>query len=212
MPIFSQNYSLRKIHREQDMKGKGWFKSWRVPMGEDSEYKGDYTVGDMPWVWVVRAIYWTHKSWGLTQGRETPLDGCRAMWTNRRSVGSPDSPLQELVLRSLLPTTMKRTDWDRICGCLFSKVLPTLTHAMLTPCGRSALEQGLPWPGRQLGCGKQRCIWPRAACGWKSRGDAHGGHLHREHIRKSPDLWWRPDCHSRWPSMSPEPMTASPAQ
>jgi len=23
MPIFSQNYSLRKIHREQDMKGKG---------------------------------------------------------------------------------------------------------------------------------------------------------------------------------------------
>ena len=59
----SQTYSQRKIHREQGMKGKGWFKSWRVPMWEDSEYKGDYTVGDMPWVWVFWAIYWTHKYW-----------------------------------------------------------------------------------------------------------------------------------------------------
>ena len=65
----SQTYSQRKIHREQGMKGKWWFKSLHVPMGEDSEYKGDYTVGGMPWVWVVRAMYWTHKSWGLTQGR-----------------------------------------------------------------------------------------------------------------------------------------------
>ena len=97
----SQNYSQGKIHREHGMKGKGWFKSWHVPMEEDSEYKGDYTVGGMPWVWVVRAMYWTHKSWGLTQGRETHLDGWRAMWTNRRSVGSLDSPLQEHVLRGL---------------------------------------------------------------------------------------------------------------
>jgi len=105
--------------------------------------------------------------------------------------------------------TMKRTDGDCICRCLFSQQLPTLTHALLTPCGRSALEQGLPWPGRQLGCGKQRCMWPRAASGWKSRGHAHGGHLHRQRIRRRPDLWWRRECHSRWPSMCPEPMRAS---
>ena len=71
-------------------------------MGDDSEYKGDYTVGDMPWV--VQVIYGTHKSWGLTEGRETLLGGCRAMWTNRRSVGSLDSPFQEHVLRGLLPS------------------------------------------------------------------------------------------------------------
>ena len=58
-----QTYSERKIHREQGIMGKWWFQSLHVPMGEHSEYKGDYTVGDMPWVWVVRAQYWTHKSW-----------------------------------------------------------------------------------------------------------------------------------------------------
>ena len=108
--------------------------------------------------------------------------------------------------------TMKRTDWDLICGCLFTQKLPTLTHALLTLCVQSALEQGLPWPGRQLECEKQRCIWARLACGYKSRGDAHGGHLYRHHIRRSPDLWWRPDCHSRWPSMCPENMRVSPSQ
>jgi len=110
------------------------------------------------------------------------------MWTNRRSVGSLDSPSRSMCSGSCSQATMKRTDWDHICGCLILQQLPT----MLTPCGRSTLEQGLPWPGRQLGCGKQRCIWPRAACGWKSRDHAHGGHLHRQRIRRSPDLWWRP--------------------
>ena len=211
MQKVSQTYSQRKIHREQGMKGKGWFKSWRVPVGEDSEYKGDYTVGDMPLVWVVWTIYWTHKSWDLTQGSETPLDGCRVMWTNKRSVGSLESHLQEHVLRGLLPSHKEENRWR---PHLWMPVFPTtaqLTHALLTPCGRSALEQGLPWPGRQLGCGKQGCIRPRVACSWKSRGHAHGGHLHRQSIR-SPDLWWRADCHSRRPSMGPESMRASPAQ
>ena len=112
------------------MKGKGWFKSWRVPMGEDSEYKGDDTVGDMPWVWVVRAIYWTHKSWGLTQGRETPLYGCRAMWSNRRSVGTPDSPLQEHVLRGLLPS---HSEEDRLRPHLWMPVFPTTAHTYTRP-------------------------------------------------------------------------------
>ena len=174
-------------------------------MGEDSEYKGDYTVGDMPWVRVVWAIYWTHNSWGLTQGIETPLAGCRAMWTKRRSVGSLDSG-------ACSQATMKRTDWDCICGRLFSPQVPTPTHALLTSCGQSALEQGLPRRGRELGCGKQRCIWLRAASGWERRAHAHGRHLHRQCIRRSPDLWWRPDCHSRWPSTCPEPMRASCAQ
>ena len=40
--------------------------------------------------------YIGHNSWGLTQGRETPLDGCRAMWTTRRSVGRPDSPSRSM--------------------------------------------------------------------------------------------------------------------
>ena len=101
-------------------------------MGEVSENEGDYTFGDMPWVWVFRAIYWTHKSWGLTQGSETPLNGCRAMWTNRRSVGSPDSPSRSMCSGACSQATMKRTDWDRICGYLFSQQLPTLKHSLLT--------------------------------------------------------------------------------
>ena len=117
----SQTYSQRKIHREQGMKRKGWFKSWRVSMGEDSENEGDYTFGDMPLVWEFRAIYWTHKSWGLTQGRETPLDGCRAMWTNRRSLGSLDSALQENVIRCLHPS---QSEDDRLRLHLSMPVLP----------------------------------------------------------------------------------------
>jgi len=181
-------------------------------MEEDSEYKGDYMGGDLPWVWVVWAIYWKRKSCGLTQGRQAPLAGYRAMWTNRRAVRSLDSPLQEHVLRACSQVRVKRTDWDHTCGFPFSPQLPTPTHALLTLCGCSALEQGLPWRGRELGCGKQRCIWPRAASGWDSWGHAHGGHLHRQPIRRCPDLWWRPDCCSRWPSMCAEPMRASPAQ
>ena len=65
----SQTYSQWKFHREQGMKGKGWFKSWSVAMGEDSEYKGDYTVGNVPWVWVIRAIYWTQVLWSDTGKR-----------------------------------------------------------------------------------------------------------------------------------------------
>ena len=41
---------------------------------------------------------------------------------------------------------------------------------------------------------------------------AHGGHLHRQSIMRNPGLWWRPDCHSRWPIMCPEHMRASPSQ
>ena len=155
--------------------------------------------------------YIGHKSCGLTQGRETTLDGCRAMWTNRTSVGSPDFPLQEHVLRGFLASLNEEDGWDPICGCLFSQ-LPTLTHALLTLWGRSTLEQGLSWSGRQLGFGKHGCIWPRATCGWKSQGHSYGGHLHRQHIRRSPDHWGRPDCNSRWPSMFPGPMRASPTQ
>ena len=94
-------------------------------MGEDSKYKGDYTVGDMPWVWVVRAIYWTHKSWGLSKGWETPLDGCRAMWTNRKSVGSLDSPFQEHVVSGLLPS---HSEEDRLRLHLWMPVFPTTAH------------------------------------------------------------------------------------
>ena len=47
--------------------------------------------------------YIGHTSPGSDTGkRNTPLDGCRAMWTNRTSVGSPDFPLQEHVLRGFL--------------------------------------------------------------------------------------------------------------
>ena len=144
----SQTYAQRKIHREQGLKGKGWFKSSRVPMGEKSEYKADYTVGDMPWVWVVQALYWTQNSWSLTQRRETPLNGWRAMWTNRRSVGSPDSPLQEHVLRGLLPS---HNEEDRLRPHLWMPVFPKTVHPYTCPAYSvwpMCTGAGVPWPGR----------------------------------------------------------------
>jgi len=176
MPIFSQNYSLRKIHREQDMKGKGWFKSWRVPMGEDSEYKGCYTVGDMHWVWALRAIYWTHKSWGLTQGRETPLDGYRAMWTNRKSVGSPDSPLQEHVLRGLLPSHNEEDRWrSHLWMPVFSTTADTYTRpaysVWLNCTGAGAamtrLTAGMWETGVHLAQGSMQVEEP-GSCSWRA--------------------------------------------
>ena len=67
---------------------------------------------------------------GLTQGRETPLDGCRAMWTNRRSVGSPDSPFQEHLLRGLLPSYIEE---DRLRPHLWMPVFPTNAHPYKSP-------------------------------------------------------------------------------
>ena len=133
---------------------------------------------------------------GLTQRRQTHLDGCRAMWTNRMSVGTRTPP-PGTCAQGLLPSHIEE---DRLRTHLWMPVFPSTAHPYTCPAspyGRSALEQVLLLPGRQLQCGKQRCIWPRAACGWKSQGHAHGGHLHRQRIRRSPDLWWRPDCQSR---------------
>jgi len=150
-------------------------------------------------VWVVRAIYWTRQSCGLTQGRQAPLAGCRAMWTNRRAVGSLDSPLEELTLRVLLPRQGLRgyIETALVAACFAHNYPACPSHALLTSCGCSSLQQGLPWWGRELGCEKQRCIWTRVASGWDSWGHAHGGHLHRQHIGRSSNLWWRQDCHSR---------------
>ena len=67
---------------------------------------------------------------GLTQGRETPLDGCRAMWTNRKSVGSPDSPFQEHVLSSLFPS---HNEEDRLIPHLWMSVFPTTAHTYTRP-------------------------------------------------------------------------------
>ena len=67
---------------------------------------------------------------GLTQRRETPLDGCRAMWTNRRSVGSPDSHLQEHVPRGLFPSHIEE---DRLRPHLWMPVFPKTAHPYTCP-------------------------------------------------------------------------------
>ena len=56
------------------------------------------------------AICWTRQSCGLTQGRQVPLAGYRAMWTSRRTVGSLDAPLQKHVLKACSQVRVKRTD------------------------------------------------------------------------------------------------------
>ena len=52
------------------------------------------------------------------------------MWTNRRSVGSLDSPLQEHVLRGLLPS---HNEEDRLRPHLWMPVFPTTAHTYTHP-------------------------------------------------------------------------------
>ena len=47
---------------------------------------------------------------GLTQGIETALDGCRAMWTNRSSVGRRTPPSRSMCSGACSQATLKRTD------------------------------------------------------------------------------------------------------
>lgn len=59
-----------------------------VSLGWDSEEKGETQV-ESPWGAPVL---------GLTQVRRTHLSGWAATGTNRRAVGSPDSPCEELAV------------------------------------------------------------------------------------------------------------------
>ena len=52
------------------------------------------------------------------------------MWTNRRSVGSLDSPLQEHVLRGLLPS---HNEEDRLRPHLWMPVFPTTAQTYTRP-------------------------------------------------------------------------------
>ena len=67
---------------------------------------------------------------GLTKGRQTPLDGCRALWTNWRSVGRPDSPVPVHVLRGLLPS---HNEEDRLRPHLWMPVYSTTSHIYTRP-------------------------------------------------------------------------------
>ena len=52
------------------------------------------------------------------------------MWTNRQSVGSLDSPLQENVLRGFLPS---HNEEDRLRPHLWIPVFPTTAHHYTHP-------------------------------------------------------------------------------
>ena len=69
---------------------------------------------------------------GSDKGKTNTLRWLQGYVANRRSVGSPDSPSRSMCSGACSQDTMKRTDRDRICGCLFSQQLPTLKHSLLT--------------------------------------------------------------------------------
>ena len=181
-------------------------------MEEDSEYKGDYMGGDLPWVWVVWAIYWKRKSCGLTQGRQAPLAGYRAMWTNRRTVGKPGLPSPGACAQGLLPSQGEE-DWLR--PHLWLPIFPTTTHPYTCPAYFAWLlctGAGAAMMRQRTGMWEAEVHLAQGGIWVEQLGPCIGGHLHRQPIGRCPDLWWRPDCCSRWPSMCPEPMRASPAQ
>ena len=47
---------------------------------------------------------------GLTQGRETAIDDCRAMWTNRKAVRRQTPPSRSMCSGACSQATLKRTD------------------------------------------------------------------------------------------------------
>ena len=52
------------------------------------------------------------------------------MWTNRKSVGRPHSPIQVYVLRGLLPS---HNEEDRLIPHLWMSVFPTTAHTYTRP-------------------------------------------------------------------------------
>jgi len=116
---------------------------------------------------VVQATYWKHKYWGLTQGKETPLAGCRAMWTNKRSVGSLDSPLQKHVLWGLLPS---HNEEDRLRPHLWMPVFPTTAPPLHTPCLLHVAD--LHW---SRGCHNEAESWNVGKSGASGPGQHLGG-------------------------------------
>jgi len=172
-------------------------------MGEDSEYKGDYT--HLPWVWVIWAIYWKRQSCGLTQGRQAPLAGYRAMWTNRRTVGKPGLPSPGACAQGLLPSQGEE-DWLR--PHLWLPIFPTTTHPYTCPAYFAWLlctGAGAAMMRQRTGMWEAEVHLAQGGIWVEQLGPCIGGHLHRQPIGRCPDLWWRPDCCSNNPVCAQSP-------
>ena len=81
-PRWKERYRQNQVERED--KGS-------VPIGAESEEKGDYMGGLFPREWAVWATYWVSQPWSLTKGRGILLADQRASRTNRRVVENPHS-------------------------------------------------------------------------------------------------------------------------
>ena len=111
------------------------------------------------------------QSWNLTQGRQAHLACWRAGGTHRRAMGILDSTCEKHVSAGLLPRWGRGLTEDCSSGCPVSCDHPSTCSSLnqvnapatLTSPHSSALEQGLPGPGRELTKGIKRKLGPWVA-------------------------------------------------
>ena len=171
-----------------------------MPLGGGSEEKGDYVGRDLPW-WVSD---WVPQPWGLTQGRQAPLAGSRTTETNKRTVGSLDSPREEH--KHLLAPEAGCTGQIQNKGWLTHFQWPSCTPqpepsfntpALFSSFDISTPEWGQPW------LRKKSCPWDAVVAQilssiWAGWGQRYW-QLHRWRFRCRVDISRWPDGHSLCP-------------
>ena len=129
--------AIRKIHMELGRKGRKAIRSGPMPLGGDSEEKGEHTNRRPPWGVSSENHNWKPQSWHPTQGRQAPSAAWRTTGTNRRAGGSLDSAPEEhararVLVHWLAPGAGQRGRWeDCSSGCQVS-------HNCLSACSNKA--------------------------------------------------------------------------
>ena len=131
-------------------KGKEAIRLGPVPLGGDSEEKGDYGSGDPPWRVSSSSHILMAPVLMSNTGKTSSLAGRRAGGPNRRAVVSPDFTCEEHVLVNMLTPKAGRRGQIENCmsGCPvshnFPGTCPSLsqrnTLALLTSLHSSKLE------------------------------------------------------------------------
>ena len=108
------NKAVRKM--ESGRKGREVIRLEPVPLGGNSDEKGDYMGGDPPWRVSGLSHTLVRQHWAPTQGRWAPLAGWTASRTNRMAVGSLGSAHEEhtdafLLLKQSREGRLRMHEW-----------------------------------------------------------------------------------------------------
>ena len=138
-------------------------------------------------------------------GEMRPIGWLEDHWDSQEDCGKPELRLQGAFMLWLSFEAQHRM-WLENClsgcwvFCYWLTTHPSLNQlnflALLMPHHAVALNLSWSWLGRRHGSGVQK--WPglRVEPGWCVR--IYCWHLFKQHIQRSPNLWWKPFDHSSY--------------